>query len=131
MLDMVNVLTNYKCGELDFGIPGAVFNLVHYVVLIIQIVVPILLIIWGMLDFAKGLTKGKDEDIKAGQKTFISRLIVAVVVFLVVTVVNLMVGIVANVNADSGNGEPKQSTMTKCISCFVKGTKDNPDCVAG
>jgi len=119
MLDMVNVLTNYKCGELDFGIPGAVFNLVHYVVLIIQIVVPILLIIWGMLDFAKGLTKG------------ISRLIVAVVVFLVVTVVNLMVGIVANVNADSGNGEPKQSTMTKCISCFVKGTKDNPDCVAG
>lgn len=121
MLDMVNLLADgMKCGDLEFEIPNAVFNLVHYVILIIQIVVPILLIIWGMLDFAKGLTKGKDEDIKAGQKTFISRLIVAIVVFLVVTVVNLMVGIVASVNPDDS---PNENTMTQCINCFVKGTK--------
>lgn len=122
MLEMVNILK--KCGSLEFDIPDAVFNLVHYVILIIQIVVPILLIIWGMLDFAKGLTKGKDEDIKAGQKTFISRLIVAVVVFLIVTIVNLMVGIVASVNPDNS---PSESTMSNCVACFTQGA-NGTDC---
>lgn len=122
MLDMVNMLKS--CGSLEFDIPDAVFNLVHYVILIIQIVVPILLIIWGMLDFAKGLTKGKDEDIKAGQKTFISRLIVAVVVFLVVTIVNLMVGIVASVNPDN---TPDKGTMANCVACFTQGA-NGKDC---
>lgn len=119
MLDMVNMLA-CTFGDSTIQIPPAVFNVVHYVVLLIQIVVPILLIIWGMLDFAKGLTKGKDEDIKAGQKTFISRLIVAVVVFLIVTIVKLMVSLVGGLNADNPNGSNSE-TISGCLDCFING----------
>jgi len=120
MLDMVNVLTNYKCGELDFGIPGAVFNLVHYVVLIIQIVVPILLIIWGMLDFAKAVVGGDEDKIKAGQKVFIKRLIAAVLVFLVVTVVKLLVGLVGQLGVEGAAGN---DSVWACVEKFINGTK--------
>ena len=118
MLNFTNFLVT--CGSLDINIPDVVFNIVHYVILIIQIIVPILLIIWGMLDFAKGLTKGKAEDIKAGQKTFISRLIIAVVVFLVVTVTSLVIQLVAKVSG-SESGAPSDNTLASCLCYFTKG----------
>ena len=72
MLNLFNVL-NY-CEEVfpntnggEAGIPTGIGNVVHLVVVAIQVVVPILLIIWGMIDFAKAII-GQDEDkIKAGQ----------------------------------------------------------------
>lgn len=124
MLNLINVL-NY-CTELfpageggDAGIPEGIGNVIHLIVVAIQVVVPILLIIWGMIDFAKAII-GQDEDkIKAGQKTFIKRLIAAVVVFLIVTIVQLAINLAASIGGegnDSGtawgcakeliNGEP-------------------------
>lgn len=125
MLELINLLNIEGCKSLMGGIniPDAIFKLTHYVILVIQIVVPILLIIWGMLDFAKGLIKGKDDEIKAGQKTFISRLIVAVMVFLVVTITRLVVSLVSNLNG-SGNDKDIQTDgdgFTTCINAFLNG----------
>lgn len=124
MLEFTNLLV--VCGDSGLDIPDSVFNLVHYVILVIQIVVPILLIIWGMLDFAKGLTKGKAEDIKAGQKTFISRLIVAVVVFLIVTATTIVIQLVAKVSGND-SGAPNDNTLTSCLCYFTKGA-DATEC---
>ena len=51
MLELINTLETVSgaCG----AIPPAVFNVVSMIIMLIQVVVPILLIIWGMLDFAK------------------------------------------------------------------------------
>ena len=107
MLNFVNVL-NY-CEELfpnssgEAGIPTGIGNVVHLVVVAIQVVVPILLIIWGMIDFTKAII-GQDEDkIKAGQKTFMKRLIAAVVVFLIVTIVQLAINLAASVGGEQNN----------------------------
>lgn len=62
-------------------VPNALFNVVSTIITGIKIVVPILLIIWGMLDFAKSVVAKKEEDIKKYQKAFVSRLISALVVF--------------------------------------------------
>ena len=108
MLNLVNFLAN----ETDFcvgmegmeqGIPAGIGNVVHLIVVAIQVVVPILLIIWGMIDFAKAII-GQDEDkIKAGQKTFIKRLIAAVIVFLIVTIVQLAINLASSVGGDENN----------------------------
>ena len=71
------------CGNIL--VPNELFNLVSTIIQMIKIVVPILLIIWGMLDFAKSVVAKKEEDIKKYQKAFVSRLISALVVFLIVT----------------------------------------------
>ena len=108
MLNLINVL-NY-CTELfpageggDAGIPEGIGNVIHLIVVAIQVVVPILLIIWGMIDFAKAII-GQDEDkIKQGQRTFLKRLIAAVVVFLVVTIVQLAIRLAASVGGDGNS----------------------------
>ena len=100
------------------GIPEGIGKLVHLIVVAIQVVVPILLIVWGLIDFAKAII-GQDEDkIKAGQKTFIKRLIAAVVVFLIVTIVQLAIILAASVG---GEGNDAENAWT-CARSLINGT---------
>ena len=89
------------------------------IIIAIQIVVPILLIIWGMIDFAKAII-GQDEDkIKAGQKIFMKRLIAAVIVFLVVTIVQLVVNLASSISGEeAGNAA---GTAWDCASEIIQG----------
>lgn len=116
-MNLVNVLANYCTDVIEGGIPEGIGNVVHLIVIAIQVVVPILLIIWGMIDFAKAII-GQDEDkIKAGQKTFIKRLIAAVVVFLIVTIVQLAINLAASVGG-TGNDA---SNAWNCASSLING----------
>lgn len=101
---------SFTCGTIQ-GIPGKLINIVSMAILLIQIVVPILLIIFGMLDLGKAVMAQKEDEIKKGQQTFIKRLVAAVIVFFVVVVVKLVVGLVA----DGSN----EKTISKCLDCFI------------
>jgi len=117
-VDLVNTLAtvNTACDQ----IPDAVFNIVSLIIMAIQVVVPILLIIWGMVDFAKAVIGGDEDKIKAGQKVFIKRLIAAVLVFLVVTVVKLLVGLVGQLGVEGAAGN---DSVWACVEKFINGTK--------
>ena len=80
MINLVNTLATSAAQACE-QIPDAVFNIVSLIIMAIQVVVPILLIIWGMIDFAKAVVGGDEDKIKAGQKIFIKRLIAAAIVF--------------------------------------------------
>ncbi len=73
----------------------------------IQIIVPILLIIVGMLDFAKAVTEKNEDKIKEAQKKLISKAVAAVCVFLVTVIVGVLMTLV-------GNEEYK-----KCLPCVT------------
>ena len=124
MLEMFNILDditeNTTCGGI--AVPDSLFNLVATIIRIIKIVVPILLIIWGMLDFAKSVVAKKEEDIKKYQKAFISRLISAVLVFLVITIVQLLVNLLAGVEQESGEGE-QTADIWDCSKKFINGVE--------
>lgn len=101
----------YSCGTLT-GFDGIIPYITHLIVLIIKIGVPILLIIFGMLDLGKAVVAQKDDEIKKGQQTFFKRVIAAVLVFFVVTIVQLIIGFA------SGNDE---GDVKNCIECFING----------
>lgn len=115
-MQLVNVL-DYCTEIIDGGIPEGIGNIVHLAVVAIQVVVPILLIIWGMLDFAKAIIGQDEEKIKAGQKLFIKRLIAAVIVFLIVTIVRLAVSLAGSVGGE-GN---EASTAWECAEELING----------
>lgn len=118
-MELVNMLGNvtidgtFTCGNFEFM--GILPYLTSTLVTLIQIVIPIILIIMGMLDLGKAIVQQKEDDIKKGQSTFLKRVIAAVVIFLIVAIVKLLVGLVAGNNNDS---------ITECIDCFVSG-----DCI--
>ena len=78
---------------------------------LIQIGIPIILIILGMLDLGKAVVASKEDEIKNAQKMLIKRCIYAVAVFFVVLIVTVVFGLVA----DNSAGEADQATSwTSC-----------------
>ena len=58
-----------------------------------RIIVPILVIVFGILDFAKAVIAGKEDDMKKAQKTFIKRLVIGVAFFFIPIFVDIIMGL--------------------------------------
>lgn len=84
----------------DTGLPSKLAYSLHLIILAIQIVVPFLLIVWGMLDLGKAVIAQKEDEIKKGQQLFVKRIIAAVLVFFVITITTLVVNLVAEDSTD-------------------------------
>ena len=72
--------------------------------------IPIILVLLGSIDLFKGVTAGKEDEMKKGQQMFIKRLIVGAVIFFVVVIVKFLVSVVADTNVNN---------IVDCIDCFV------------
>lgn len=90
-------------------------TIVNTIINFIKIGVPIILIILGMIDMTKAVASQKDEKIKAGQKTLISRLITGAIIFFIVAIIQLIVGIIENTTGESG--------IWDCVCKFVGSCK--------
>ena len=106
----------------EANLPGVVIdakipNTVHTIIVVIKIAVPVLLVIFGMLDLFKGITAQKEDEIKKGQNLFIKRLISAAIIFFVISIVQLLVSFVAS---DEG--------IMTCANCFINGVKSDGTC---
>ena len=89
-----------------------VLRLVGIVVKGIQIVVPIMLIIIGMLDFAKAVTEKDENKIKDAEKKLIHRAIAAVLVFLVIFLVSILMKLLG------------KNEYEKCMTCITSPFSD-------
>lgn len=129
LLMMLVVLAFYAPSVLAVNItgceevlPGVVIdakipNTVHTIIVVIKIAVPVLLVIFGMLDLFKGLSASKEDEIKKGQQLFIKRLISAAIIFFVISIVQLLVSFVAG----------DENIMT-CANCFINGADGKGTC---
>lgn len=72
---------------------------------IIKIVIPILLIVLGVIDFTKAVFSGSEDDISKCKKVFLKRIVAAVLVFLVPVFINLILnvanGVWSNISTDT------------------------------
>ncbi len=105
-------------------VPNELFNLVATIIKVIKIAVPILLIIFGMLDFAKSVIAKNEDDVKKYRKSFISRVISAVVVFVIVFVVQLAVNLVASVEDTTNESGQTVSDIWSCSKKFINGVNN-------
>lgn len=117
---LAKVLTSgeYTCGSTNLIFSGTFPYIVSTIVLLIKIAVPILLIIFGMLDLGKAVVASKEDEIKKGQQLFIKRAITAVIVFFVIQIVQIVVRFV------SGN----DASVANCFNCFINGQSANNAC---
>ena len=78
------------------------------VIPLIQIGIPIILIVLGMLDLGKAVMASKEEEIKSAQNLLIKRAIYAVAIFFVVFIVQVVFGLIDN------SGDLGQSNWITC-----------------
>lgn len=57
---------------------------------IVKIAIPIIVIAFGIIDFSKAVFAGEEDTMKESQKKFIKRLGIAILIFFVPTIVNLI-----------------------------------------
>lgn len=82
---------------------------------ILQIGIPIVLIVFGMIDLGKAVIASDDKKIKEAQSMLIKRAIYAVAIFFIVTIVTL----VFNLFVSSGASEDKDvGNVTSWRTCW-------------
>ncbi len=86
-----------------------IWRLVGKILNVFKIVIPLLVIIYGMIDLGKAVVASKDDEIKKAAKQLLIRIIAGICVFFVPTIVAFAFGL-ANNTPDG----------TVCVNC-IKG----------
>ena len=84
--DNINVLRKYLgdvSSDNDCGIDDKVKNWILNIVKWVKYILPVIVIIFGIVDFIKAILADKDDEMKKAQGRFIKRLIAAALVFIV------------------------------------------------
>ncbi|HIU11419.1 MAG TPA: hypothetical protein IAB65_01830 [Candidatus Onthocola stercorigallinarum] len=95
-----------------------VLRVVGYIIYVAKIVIPLLLIIFGSIDFAKAIIANDEKAIKTAGGALVRRFIAAVVVFLIPTILNLLLGLVDNIESIKG-------TFSDCTNCIFNPMDDS------
>jgi len=103
---------NEICSNFD----STLATFIHNVIVVIKIAVPIVLVLLGMLDLGKGVIANKEDEIKKGQHTFLKRLLAGVIVFFMITIVQLVISVI---DKDS-NGD-----FWSCANAIMNGKTSN------
>ena len=98
-MDLLVFLAAVKCSKELKTVLGLLVGVIN----LIKFFVPVLLILFGTLDLAKAVIAGKEDEMKKAQGTLIKRVIYAVAVFLVITLVMFIMSFVANAGVDDAN----------------------------
>ncbi len=117
-MEFLQVLAGYTGCPGVSEIPYKLLNIVSTIITVMKFGIPILLIIFGMLDLGKAVMASKEDEIKKGQQMFIKRVIAAILVFFVIVVVQLVV------NLASSNDDEAQNIWS-CVDAFIKGVDEN------
>lgn len=117
---MLNVLMSCNNGAIvmDDLIP----NLTSSLVTIIKILIPVALIFFGMLDLGKAVMGSDEKAMKESQSRLIKRFMYAILVFLIVSLVQVIFGFVSNADSESETGV---GGAMSCVSCFVNGPESD------
>ena len=73
--------------------PASIRYLVNQVLTYVRIIVPIIILVLGSIDFAKAMLAGKEDEMKKAQKTFIMRLVAGALVFMAPMIVNVVMSL--------------------------------------
>ena len=103
-----------QCGD-AFDIPYQTPELISFAVNLLKIATPIILVIVSIITLIKALTNSNEDEIKKAQKSLIRKIVAAVMVFFVISIVQFVTMKVAD--------SSETDDISSCLSCFL-----NNDC---
>lgn len=99
------------------------FKFLGRILYVVKIVIPILLIVLGTIDFGKTITAGKDDAIVGAAKRLASRAVAGIIIFLLPTIINFVFGLLPQ-------GENNYSKCSTCLfnpgECEVPSSNNKP-----
>lgn len=111
-----------QCGD-AFDIPHEVPEIFSLLVNLLKIATPIILIVVSIISLLKALSASSEDEIKKAQKSLIRKLIAAVMVFFVISIVQFVTMKVAD--TDNTNGASEADNLSTCLTCFLNNDCEN------
>ena len=96
----------------------APLKFIGYILLIVKIIIPLLLILFGIIDLFKAVTAGKDGEIMKSFKSLIFRAIAGVAIFFVPTIISFIFSLVDGF-------DEVESEYEICQKCILNVSKCN------
>ena len=90
-----------------------IWILVGRILGIFKIVIPLLVIIFGMIDLGKAVVASKDDEIKKALKSLLFRILAGAVIFFIPVIIKFAFSLV-----DSFSGEIEKD-YTVCVNCLT------------
>lgn len=84
-----------------------IMTIIGYVIFAIKVIVPVILVLFGMIDLTKAIMEKDESNIKKAQSLLIKRIIYGVAVYLVVTIVSLIMNLIVS----------DDSSWKSCVKC--------------
>lgn len=101
--------STFTCGG-SIKLPKSLAKFTSNLYNIVKVMVPVLLIFLGILDMMKNVISGDDAEIKKRNKIFMRRMIAGFMIFLVMSIVQLLFGMLPIDN------------VLACVACFTNGS---------
>ena len=99
------------------------FQIVGYILFIVKILVPLILIGLTTVDLTKTVLKGDASEVKNGVGTVVRRIIIAIIIFFIPTILDLLLSFV-----DGVSEVIDENNFGNCQTCLLNPTSD--DCKA-
>ncbi len=96
-----------------------IWQIVGYVLLVFKIAIPILLIVFGMIDLGKAVIASKEDEIKKATSSLIRRAIAGIIIFLLPTIISYVMTLIGGFN------ETAKKDYAVCQKCIVSPSKCN------
>ncbi len=90
-----------------------IWQIIGWVLYVFKIVIPIIIIVFGVLDLGKAVVASKDDEIKKAIKSLAFRAIAGVIIFFVPTLVGAVFGLV-------GDFQDMKPEYNKCKTCITR-----------
>lgn len=90
-----------------------IWQIIGYVLLVFKIAIPVLLIIFGMIDLGKAVIASKEDEIKKATGSLVRRAIAAVVIFLLPTIIGFIMTLVTDFTSNA------KEDFDVCKSCIT------------
>lgn len=108
--NMVYAATSAKLAFCDYAGVRRAFKIAGLIIDMIKIIVPLIIIITGMIAFAKPIMSGKTEDITSNAMILLKKVIAGLVIFLLPGICDYAFSLIPNYD---------NSSIAACTTCLL------------
>ena len=95
------------------------FKILGIALYIVKIVVPLLLIIFGIVEFTNAVIASDDTQIKKSTSKLVKKVIAGVVIFLIPTIITFIFNTVQQTMNNNSQDYSRQPKYSQCVKCFT------------
>ena len=96
ILSFIVLMPKVHAASFDFCVQSsAIWQLFGYILLALKIIIPVVIIVFGTIDFAKAIINEKDNNLSNATIILIRRICIGIFIFFIPTIVSAIFGLMA------------------------------------